>query len=100
MLKLGIISATGKAGSELYQEAQASGQIEVTAIVRKANKAREMFGDQVKVIEKDAFDLTKMDLADFDVIVDAFATSPDKSYLQVDLTAKLVSFFRETTSPR
>lgn len=59
-----------------------------------------MFGEQVKVIENDVFDLTKTDLSDFDVIVDAFATSPDKSYLQVDLAAKLVSFFRKTTSPR
>lgn len=72
----------------------------MTAIVRNAKKVREMFGKQVKVIENDVFDLTKTDLSDFDVIVDSFATSPDKSYLQVDLAAKLVSFFRETTSPR
>ncbi|MDF2845040.1 MAG: putative NADH-flavin reductase [Herbinix sp.] len=36
----------------------------------------------------------------FDVIVNAFATTPDKAYLHLDLAAKLVSFFRETTKPR
>lgn len=100
MLKVGIIGATGQAGSELTKAAQASGQIEVTALVRNGEKAKTMLGDQVKVLEKDAFALTRADLADFDVIVDAFATAPDLSYLQVDLAAKLVSFFRETTSPR
>ena len=42
--------------------------------------------------------LTEEELSDFDVLVDAFATSPDKAYLHVDLAAKLVHLFREKHS--
>ncbi|WP_312499830.1 NADH-flavin reductase, partial [Enterococcus sp.] len=47
------------------------------------------------IIEKDAFSLAQSDLQDFDVIIDAFATSPAQAYLHVDLATKLVAFFRE-----
>lgn len=99
MVKIGIIGATGNAGSAIYKEATERGH-EVTAIVRDADKAKEKLGENVSTIISDAFELTKDDLSGFDVIVNAFATSPDQVYLHVDLTARLVSFFRETESPR
>lgn len=92
MVKIGIIGATGNAGSAIYKEATERGH-EVTAIVRDADKAKEKLGENVSTIISDAFELTKDDLSGFDVIVNAFATSPNQAYLHVDLTARLVSFF-------
>ncbi|GBG94454.1 NADH-flavin reductase [Ligilactobacillus salitolerans] len=99
MTKVGIIGATGMAGSAAFKEAQNSG-LDVTAIVRNAQKARKELGESIQLIEKDAFALTAEDLAGFDVVVDAFATAPEKAYLHVDLAAKLVSLFREKDQPR
>ena len=98
-MKLAIIGATGTAGTALYKESVSRGH-DVTAIVRHKDKAISLFGNGVKVIDKDVFDLTKSDLENFDVIVNAFATAPAKAYLHLDLDAKLVGLFRETESPR
>ncbi len=98
-MKIAIIGATGMAGTALYKESVSRGH-DVTAIVRHKDKAVSLFGNGVKVIEKDVFDLTKSDLEGFDVIVNAFATAPAKAYLHLDLAAKLVGLFRETQSPR
>lgn len=98
-MKLAILGATGMAGSALYKESLSRGH-EVTAIVRQKEKAISLFGDEVKVLEKDVFDLTRKDMEGFDVIINAFATAPDKAYLHLDLATKLVSMFRETKSPR
>lgn len=98
-MKIGIIGTTGNAGSDIYKEAIKRGH-EVTAIVKDSLKAQKLFGDKANILVKDAFLLTREDLSGFDVVVNAFATEPSKAYLHVDLAAKLVSFFRETNSPR
>ena len=98
-MKLGIIGATGMAGTALYKESVARGH-DVTAIVRNKEKAVSLLGSDAKFITKDVFDLTKTDLEGFDVIINAFATSPDKAYLHLDLAARLVALFRETENPR
>ncbi len=98
-MKIAIIGATGMAGTALYKESTSRGH-EVTAIVRNEEKAASLLGNDVIVLNKDVLELTKADLEDFDVIVNAFATTPDKAYLHLDLAAKLVSFFRETKNPR
>ncbi len=98
-MKLAIIGATGMAGTALYKESISRGH-DVTAIVRHKDKALSLFGDDVKVVDKDVFDLTKSDLEGFDVVVNAFATAPEKAYLHLDLAAKLIGMFRETESPR
>jgi putative NADH-flavin reductase len=67
-MKVGIIAATGKAGSLILKEAVSRGH-DVTAIVRNKSKLKDK---NVKVIEKNAFDLTKEDLKEFDVVVNAF----------------------------
>ena len=99
MTKVGIIGATGMAGSAAFKEAQAA-SLNVTAIVRNTAKAKKELGDSIQILEKDAFSLTKEDLAGFDVVVDAFSTAPAQAYLHVDLTAHLISLFREEESPR
>ncbi|WP_169765283.1 NAD(P)-dependent oxidoreductase [Campylobacter curvus] len=67
-MKVAIIGANGKSGANLVAEALKNGY-EVTAIVR--NKA--YTNDKVKVIYKDAFELTSADLAGFDAVISAFA---------------------------
>jgi len=91
-MKIGIIGATGKAGQAIYREAEKRNH-DVTAIVRSSEKARELFGDNVKMIKKDVFTLNQADLSGFDYIVDAFA-SP-KAYEHLDLAGKLIRMFRE-----
>lgn len=98
-MRIAIIGATGMAGSALYKESLSRGH-EVTAIVRHKDKAISLFGDGVKVIDQDVFELSKADFEGFDVIVNAFATAPASAYLHLDLAAKLIHMFRETESPR
>lgn len=97
-MKIAIIGATGKAGQDLFKEATRRGH-ETTAIVRNAKKAKELLGANIKIIEKDVFSLNHDDLRNFDAIVIAYATEPTRAYLQVDLTTKLISFFRNTEKP-
>lgn len=98
-MKIAVIGATGMAGRDIYKEAVARGH-DVTAICRSAAKAKETLGAGVKALEKDAFELTRADLAGFDAIVDAFATAPPLAHQHVDLTARLVALFRDTETPR
>ena len=67
-MKVAIIGANGKSGSNLVQEALKQGY-DVTAIVRN----KEYKNGDVKVIYKDVFELTKADLAGFDAVISAFA---------------------------
>lgn len=99
MTKVGIIGATGMAGSATFKAAQNAG-LDVTAIVRNADKAKQNLGSDIQILETDAFNLTKSDLEQFDVVVDAFATAPEQAYLHTDLAAHLVAVLRETDSPR
>lgn len=99
MTKVGIIGATGMAGSATFKAAQNAG-LDVTAIVRNADKEKQNLGSDIQILETDAFNLTKSDLEQFDVVVDAFATAPEQAYLHTDLAAHLVAVLRETDSPR
>ncbi|WP_203624362.1 MULTISPECIES: NAD(P)-dependent oxidoreductase [unclassified Lacticaseibacillus] len=92
MTKIGIIGATGHVGQAIMKEALDRG-LQATAIVRSAEKAKKLFGDQAAILAKDAMALTQADLSDFDIIVDAFASA--KPYEHVDLATRLISFFRE-----
>lgn len=99
MARIGVIGATGNAGSAIVEEASGRGH-EVIALVRNSAKAQELLGEDISILERDAFDLSPEDLASLDVVVDAFATSPDQAYQHVDLAAQLVRFFRGSSSPR
>lgn len=98
-MKIAIIGATGMAGRAVFKEAQARGH-EAAAIVRNGERARQLLGNGARVLAKDAFELTKEDLSEFDVVVDAFSAPPEKAYLHVELAAKLVALFRGTQKPR
>lgn len=65
-MKLAVVCANGRAGSLVVKEAVGRG-LDVTAISKGENKTV-----AAKYVEKDLFKLTASDLAEFDVVVDAF----------------------------
>ena len=65
-MKIAVIGANGKAGKLIAEEAVNRG-LDVTAIVRGENKSVAK-----NFIKKDIMALTKDDLKDFDVVIDAF----------------------------
>ncbi|MGO3780738.1 MAG: NAD(P)H-binding protein, partial [Enterococcus viikkiensis] len=65
-MKIAVIGANGKAGKLIVKEAVNRG-LDVTAVVRNENQS-----SASKVIQKDLFELTKEDLADFSAVIDAF----------------------------
>ncbi|SQC67386.1 Putative NADH-flavin reductase [Listeria fleischmannii subsp. fleischmannii] len=67
-MKIAIIGANGKAGNQILEEAYERGH-DVTAIVRQKDK---ITNPNVRILEKDLFDLTAEDLVNQDVVVDAF----------------------------
>ena len=74
-MKVAIIGANGKSGSNLVQEALKQGY-DVTAIVRN----KEYKNDDVKVVYKDVLELTKVDLAGFDAVISAFGAFTDATF--------------------
>ncbi|MDQ0198662.1 NAD(P)-dependent oxidoreductase [Neobacillus ginsengisoli] len=79
-MKIGIIGASGKAGSFILTEAVERGH-KVTAIVRNAEKVQNR---NVAVLEKDIFDLKAEDVKEFDVVVNAFGGVHGQEHLHVD----------------
>ena len=67
-MKIGIIGATGMAGSAFVIEGYQRGH-QVTAITRSASKVTRMFGNEIPALERQNFELTREDLTQFDVIV-------------------------------
>lgn len=68
MKKVAIVCAAGKQGTCLVNEAVSRGY-DVTGFVRGEDK---VVNPKAKTIVKDLFDLTREDLAGFDVVIDAF----------------------------
>jgi putative NADH-flavin reductase len=95
-MKIGVIGATGKAGSLITKEAVNRGH-EVTAIVRNASKVD---NKDVKVLEKDVFDLVSSDLEGFDVIVNAFNSAPGEETLHVEAGDKLIGLLKNASNTR
>ena len=72
-MKIVVIGANGRSGSLIVEELVSRG-FDVTASVRRENQTKAQ-----KSLVKDLYDLTKEDLAEFDVIVDAFGTGNQAS---------------------
>ena len=86
-MKIAIIGANGKSGTNLVNEALKQGY-DVTAIVRN----KEYKNDNVRVIYKDIFDLTKSDLAGFDAVINTFADwTPEAFPLHKKVAAHLAN---------
>lgn len=95
-MKIGIIGATGKAGSLIVKEASERGH-EVTAIVRNAAK---LTGEKLAVLEKDVFDLKAEDLQVFDVVINAFGAPAGQEHLHVDAGRVLIEAMKGTPETR
>lgn len=90
-MKVAVVAANGKAGKLITEEAVNRG-MDVTAIVRGENKTV-----APKAIIKDLFDITKEDLADFDVVVNAYGSwAPDTAGTIVDASMHLVDALKGT----
>ena len=95
-MKIGVIGATGKAGSLIVREALERGH-DVTVIVRNASKVNET---KVNILEKDLFDLTSDDLKVFDVIVNAFNAEPGREDLHVSAGKVLIKALENNLNTR
>ncbi len=80
IMTIAVVAANGKAGQLIVKEAANRG-LDVTAVVRGENKT---VAD--KVLVKDIFDLTKEDLAGFDVVIDAFGAWTEETLPQHSTT--------------
>ncbi len=99
-IKIGVIGATGMAGSAITENAIDRG-FEVTAIVRHVAKAQDKFGEKINYLEKDAFDLSYEDIQEFDALIDAFAPGDQKlANKHIELAEKLVSLVKGHDKPR
>lgn len=95
-MKIGIIGANGRTGSRVLTEAKNRGH-ELTAIVRNASKITDA---SIDILEKDIFSLTKKDVAELDVLVDAFSAPVEESDNHWKAIDHLIAILNGTTSPR
>jgi putative NADH-flavin reductase len=91
-MKIGVIAASGKAGSLIVDEALNRGN-EVVGIVRNASKVSQ----DIKVIEKDIFDLRKSDLEEFDVLINAFGSKGSDPIVYQTSTRHLIDLLENTS---
>ncbi|XGK33793.1 NAD(P)-dependent oxidoreductase [Lactobacillus acidophilus] len=94
-MKVGVIGASGMAGSAIYKLAKQNPEIDVTGIVRHESKAKKVLGDDAKLIVGDIFALSDNILDKFDVIIDAFGTDPKNAEEHVRLAKKLINLARK-----
>ncbi|EPH95662.1 NAD dependent epimerase/dehydratase family protein [Enterococcus faecalis 13-SD-W-01] len=90
-MNIAIIGATGNAGSHILKEAQ-DRQIDATAIVRSPEK----LPADVPYLQKDLYQLTKEDLAPFDVVIDAFNAPQGKEEMHKTSIDHLLSILHGT----
>jgi len=90
-MKIGVIAASGKAGSLIVNEALNRGH-EVTAIVRDASKVIQ----DIYKIEKDIFELNQNDLIGFDVVINAFGAKGNDPIVYQTSTKHLVDILSDT----
>lgn len=86
-MNIGIVGATGKAGSLILDEALNRGH-KVTAIVRNASK---LTNDNVSVIEKDVYDTTTEDFRGLEVVINAFGAPLGEKDAHVEAGRALIN---------
>lgn len=95
-MKIGIIGASGKAGSFILKEAVKRGH-DVTAIVRDATKVSHK---EVAILETDIFDLKKEDLNSFQVVVNAFKAPDGEEHQHVEAGRVLINALKDVPETR
>lgn len=88
-MKIGVIAASGKAGSLIVNEALNRGH-EVTAIVRDVSKVIQ----DIYKIEKDIFELNQNDLIGFDLVINAFGAKGNDPIVYQTSTKHLVDILK------
>lgn len=92
MTKVAVISANGHVGSLVVKELVERGY-DVTGFGRKAQNTTAA----QTYIQKDLFELTKADLAEFEIVVDAFGTfAPETLHLHVEVIKHLTALLAGT----
>ena len=81
-MKIAVVCANGKAGKLIVKEAL-DRNLDVTAIVRGENRTAAK-----KVLTKDLYDLTREDLAGYDVVSDAFGAWAEETLPQHSTSLK------------
>ena len=81
-MKIAVVCANGKAGKLIVKEAL-DRNLDVTAIVRGENRTAAK-----KVLTKDLYDLTREDLAGYDVVIDAFGAWTEETLPQHSTSLK------------
>ncbi len=92
-MRIGLIAANGKLGKEILREAYYR-KHDVTAIV--LNKGLVKY--DVPIIETDLFNLTKDQLEQFDVIINAFAPTDNNHALHLEAGNHLISLLKGTNT--
>jgi len=87
-MKIGIIGASGKAGSFILKESLNRGH-EVTAIVRDATKVQDQ-----QVLEKSIFNLTVEDIRPFDILINAFKAPDGQEHQHVEAAKYLIELLK------
>lgn len=95
MTKVGIIGASGMAGSAIYKLASQNPTLQVTGIVRNEAKAHRVLGDDANLVIGNVLTMTDSMFKNFDVIVDAFGTIPAQAGDQLILARKLIDLARK-----
>lgn len=91
-MKIGLIAASGNAGSHILREALMR-EHDVTAIVMNTTSSKL---NDVETLEKDLFQLTREDIAPFDVLINAFAPVNGEAHLHVEAGRHLISIMEGT----
>jgi len=96
-MKIAVFGGSGRAGHVIVEEAVARGH-EVTAIVRDADKAKKVLGDDVTLLVKAPQDVTSTDIADFDAVVDALSVpwGSGLGHLHLEFAQHIVSILAGT----
>lgn len=95
MIKVGIIGASGMAGSAIYKLASQQAELEVTGIIRNEEKAKKVLGNNANLLVGDVLTMDDSVFKNFDVIVDAFGTAPKNASKQVNLAKKLINLSKD-----
>jgi putative NADH-flavin reductase len=95
-MKIAVIGAGGKAGSEIVKEALDRGH-EVTAIVRNPAKVTD---SRVSVLEKDILSLTAEDLRGYDAAINAFGAPFGQEHLHVEAGNVLIEALKNVPDTR
>lgn len=95
-MKIAIIGASGKAGSQILKEALERGH-EVTAIVRDAAKVTD---NEISVVEQDIFGLTSENLKGYDIVVNAFGAAPGNESQHVEAGKVLIEALKGAPGTR